>query len=111
MVTVAGKISRLYVGLNRGSKSGVIDADRMVVVLELEDGVVQEWHPIPAKDAPLKVGEEEQARRALGLAETYLASQKPQKAMGILRSIVSKYPQTKAAEIAKKHLKRLSGSS
>ena len=110
MVTISGKIADLGVFLNRGSTTGIIDVARMGVGLQLDDCEVQEWRPSAPKTPVRQGSDEEQAEKALGLAETYLASQKPDSARAILRSIVAKYPQTKAAEIARKHLKRLGGT-
>jgi FimV-like protein len=61
-------------------------------------------------DEPKKgaaTNEEKTASNRLDFAENYIAGGKPEKAKPILKEIVEKYPNTKAAEEAKKLLEKL----
>jgi hypothetical protein len=60
------------------------------------------------KEPPSDANKDERtAKGRLGLAESWLADNKPDKAKPILEEIIKKYPSTKAAEEAKKLLEKL----
>ncbi|MCK4623752.1 MAG: serine protease [Phycisphaerae bacterium] len=116
IVSISGRVIRLRIYINRGSNV----ANRMVVGLVLDEcrTLLLEPQPKPEEKVepkpttrpkpPPKVSTpEEKAMVQLSLARSYLSCGKKQRAIEILRSILTDFPQTKAAKQAREELKKI----
>lgn len=117
---ISGKIARFRLCLNRGPSKGVIEANKIIIGVALDDCEVVLCKLIPKHSIQPKVRPrmpqtrparvptpEEKAMAKLGLAKAYVANGKKQRALAVLRAILTEFRGTEAAKQAKEELLKM----